>query len=67
MYSTYVTLDKFFNLQYGKILLAISGADDITSMLDSELPFFANYKEVVEVCLRGESCQELQSVLESLG
>ena len=68
LHAFYLDLDNFFDLQHGKVLLAISGADDVKSLIDLEnLPFFENHKEVVEACLGGENCQELESILKSLG
>ena len=67
LYAFYIAMGKLFDLQYGKILLAISEPEELKRMLDLELPFFAKDQNVAEACLSGKSCQEFKNVVKSLG
>ena len=38
-------LDRIFQLEYGRVLLALSSSHQLEDMLERELPFLANYTE----------------------
>jgi hypothetical protein len=63
----YSSLDKIFNLQYGKILLATSSPNELQNQVDNNWPFFSHYSKEVEQCLSGASCQEVRDAILALG
>ena len=59
----YQSLAKIFNLQYGNILLATNNPSQIQKIIFDELPFFSNYSQDIDSCLRGEDCKEVEQML----
>ena len=60
-------LDRIFELEYGKVLLAMSSSHQLEDMLERELPYMANYTEEVRSCLNTSSCDDVRKVVDSLG
>ena len=60
-------LDRIFQLEYGKVLLAMSSSLQLEDMLERELPFLANYTEEVRSCLNASSCDDVKREVDSLG
>ena len=67
MRQFYVALDKIFNFQFGKILLATTPLSELNEMLEKELPYFSHYSQEIDQCLNDASCRGLQEVLITLG
>ena len=63
----YLVLEKMFNLQFGKLLLALSTKKELQIMLDKKLPFFSNFENEVKMCLENISCAKLDDLIETLG
>ena len=70
----YNAIEKVLNLDYGKILLASIPSAKLEKMVQSEMPFFANYSMEVNQCLGAcneascrKKCEGLKAVVESLG
>ena len=66
-YKFYTVLDKIFNFQLGKILLAISSLSQLEDMVTKDLPYITKYLEEIEKCLAGKSCQGVSELVQSLG
>ena len=67
MSQFYEALDQIFNLQLGKILLAVSSPEEIKTMMDRDMPYFTKYKKEIEHCLNGTNCQDIGDLINSLG
>ena len=70
----YNAIEKVLDLDYGKILLASIPSAKLEKMVQSEMPFFANYSTEVNQCLGAcneascrKKCEGLKAVVESLG
>ena len=63
----YLSLNRTFNFQYGKILLAISSDSQIEAMKNKGWPFFTDFSQSIEQCLRNASCQGVNNLLQGLG
>ena len=63
----YLALEEEFDLQYGKVLLALSSKGELEDMLDKEWPFFDKYLEEVSLCLNGTTCDSLRNMTTMLG
>ena len=63
----YLALDRVFNLEYGKNLLATSSRAQLQDMIDKDYPFFEHHKLVVQRCLTNMSCQVVNNIVENLG
>ena len=63
----YQALDKIFDLQFGKILLAVSSKEELQFMLDKDWPFFGNLTSQLGLCLNGTSCTQITQVIQNLG
>ena len=63
----YLTLEKKFNLQYGKVLLALLPKKEIELMIDQDWPFFATYSQELELCLNGTTCRDLNGIIATPG
>ena len=59
--------NKIFQLEYGKILLAISSSSQLEEMVDKGLPYLANYTEAARSCFNGSSCNGVRGVVDTLG
>ena len=53
----YHVLDDLFGLDLGKILLATSSPDQLTAVLNQDLPFLTSTDQLVQNCLSGASCK----------
>ena len=63
----YLVVEEEFDLQYGKVLLALSSKEQIEEMLDKDWPFFEKYSKEVDHCLHGISCDNLIDIVATLG
>ena len=67
MNNFYSSLDKIFNFQLGKIILAVSSPLEIKGLIALELPYLTKYLQEVNECLRKGDCQEVRNLVNSLG
>ena len=65
--SFYLVIEKQFNMQYGKVLLALSTKSELQTMLDNQMPFLTSYAQPLRSCLNGTDCRPLQDVIQTLG
>ena len=63
----YLALERKYDLQYGKFLLALSSKVELEEMANKGWPFFANYSQELEVCLNGTTCRDLNDIIARLG
>ena len=63
----YQTLDKIFNFQLGKILLALSSTIEIRNMMEKNFPYFLQYREQIEQYLSGRGIQEVIDLVQEIG
>ena len=63
----YSAMDKHFDFQYGRILLALSTKPQLEDMLEKEWPLFDNFKTELEGCLNGTICRSIDDHINSLG
>ena len=63
----YLVVEEEFDLQYGKVLLALSSKEQIEELLGKDWPFFVKYSKEVDHCLRGISCDNLIDIIATLG
>ena len=63
----YLALEEEFDLQYGKVLIALSSKDELEDMLDKEWPFFDKYLQEVILCLNGTTCGSMTNIVAMLG
>ena len=63
----FLVLEKLFNMQYGKVLLALLSKSELQTMLDNEMPLLTSYKQPLKSCLNGTDCRPLQDIIQSLG
>ena len=63
----YLFLEQQYDLQFGKVLLALSSMEELEEMMDKDWPFFAKYSQEVDLCLNGTSCDSLNDVIATLG
>ena len=60
-------LNRVFQLEYGKVLLAISSRHELEEMMERGLPYWANFTEEVASCLNGTNCEGMRKLVETLG
>ena len=63
----YQAVEKTFDLQLGKILIAISTPSQLTSVIDHDLPYLSTYEKPIKRCLTDGYCQEVRTLIGSLG
>ena len=63
----YLVLEKKYDLQYGKLLLAISSMEDLEEMMNKGWPFFAKYAQEMDLCFNGTTCRGLNDIIARLG
>ena len=63
----YLELNKTFNFQHGRILMALSSPWELDGMMAQDLPYLTPYKQQVEECVSGSSCQGLNELINDLG
>ena len=63
----YLALETTFNLQFGKILLAIVSKIEMQMIRDKGWPFLESYRDEVNECIASESCQGIQDIIKELG
>ena len=62
MNQFYLTLNKTYDFQYGKILLALSSNSQLEAMMAKDWPYFTHYTQQLEECLGSISCLLLQGL-----
>ena len=60
-------MDRIFQLEYGKVLLAVSSRHQLEEMVERGLPYLADYTEVVRSCINGSGCEGVRKVVDTLG
>lgn len=63
----YLALEMEFDLQYGRVLLALSSKEELEEMLSKEWPFFGKYSQELTLCLNGTRCDRLNDIIATLG
>ena len=63
----YQALDKIFQFQLGKILLATASKSEIESMKAKDWPYFFHHSIELEQCLNGTNCHGIHTLIQSLG
>ena len=63
----YQELNKTFNFQNGRILMALSSPSELEGMLAKDLPYLSPYKQKVEECVRESSCKGLNDLIKDIG
>ena len=63
----YQALDKIFDLQFGKILLAVSTKEELQFMFDKGWAFFGNLTNELGHCLNGTRCTQIAEAIQNLG
>ena len=63
----YLALEKEFDLQYGRVLLALSSKAELEVMLSKGWPFFVKYSQELALCLNGTRCDALNDIIAILG
>ena len=58
----YLSLDKIFHFQYGKILLALTSLSEVEAMMAKDWPYFTSFSGDIDQCLSGVTCSLLQSL-----
>ena len=61
------SLNRTFNFEYGKILMALSSPSELQAMMDKNSPYFTNFSKDIHLCLSGDSCHGLMDSIKSLG
>ena len=68
LHELFTELDKEYNFQLGPALIAISSECQLEEMAKLELPFFTNYKELINKCIgEGQDCSQLDALVQSSG
>ena len=67
MKSLYLALDKVFNFQLGKIILATASFPQLENMFARGLPYLSPYSQEIQQCLSGASCQGVSHLIHTLG
>ena len=63
----YLALDKVFNLELGRILLAISSQNNLYGMIDRDMPWITKYSKEIYQCLDGHICEGIIGIVQSSG
>ena len=63
----YLSMDKIYNFQLGKILLATASHQQLDSMGAQDWPYFIHYTQEIEECLRGAECRGVRDLVHTLG
>ena len=63
----YLALEKKYDLQYGKFLIALLSKKQLEGMMNKGWPFVAKYSQELEVCLNGTICRSLNDIIARLG
>ena len=63
----YLDLQRFFNLELGRILLSLSSLSELEDLLIQDLPFFTPYMGDIQQCLSGHDCRGVRQLIKSLG
>ena len=59
----YQALDQVFDLQYGKILMALSSTSQLQDMMSKSWPYFHNFScQEMDQCLSGLNCEIVQKI-----
>ena len=57
----YRAVEKMFDLQLGKILIALSTPSQLISVMDHDLPYLSAYEKPIKRCLTDGKCQEVRT------
>jgi hypothetical protein len=67
MSQFYLSLNKIFHFQLGKIFLATVSLSELETMMAKDWPYFSHYSKEIEQCLKNTSCQEVGHLVQALG
>ena len=68
LHELFNELDNEYNFQLGPALIAISSECQLEEMAKLELPFFTNYKDLINKCIGvGQDCSQLDALVQSSG
>ena len=68
LHELFNELDNEYNFQLGPALIAISSECQLEEMAKLELPFFTNYKDLINKCIDvGQDCSQLDALVQSSG
>ena len=65
--SFYNELDHIFDLQFGKILLALSSSTQLKTMKNQSVPYFDSIKSTINDCKDREDCKGAMELINILG
>ena len=63
----YKAVEKMFELQLGKHLLALSSPSQLNSIMDQNLPYLVSHGKALNECLSGKNCQEIENLTDTIG
>ena len=63
----YLALDKLFDFQLAKILLATESIPHLQAMRDNDLPYSTKFTKTLDKCLTGTSCESVMRQVDNLG
>ena len=63
----YLSLDKIFHFQLGKIHLATASKSHLESMMAKNWPYFTPFSQEIDQCLNNASCQGVRDIITHLG
>ena len=63
----YFALNRIFNFQFGKILLATASPPELQMMMAKDRPYISAYIEEIQQCLQKDSCQGVLDIINTLG
>ena len=63
----YFKLEKVFDFELGKILLATHSPSQLQGMLDKKKPYLNSFSNDLKHCLESESCQVVGDLVQTLG
>jgi hypothetical protein len=62
----YRVLEKKFNLQLGKIVLALSSKAKLKTLLHRRVPYLAQFHDTIQDCLKKRDCNATDVIIQSL-
>ena len=67
LFDFYRHLEETFNLQLGKILLAVSSPFELREMLIKKLPYITKFSNEIDSCLNNGGCEQLKNLVGAQG
>ena len=63
LFGFYQHLEKSFNLELGRILLAVSSPSELQAMLIKNLPYITPFSNEIEACFNNKDCSALGNLV----